>query len=118
MDVLVDTDGEYIEADALHVEQLITQDVTNGAQFASLAVAGAQVESGRIAAAIGKNQEIDADDDELLRIVFDSVSLGFTVEPYAQRCAGLPHGQRTMTLPAVIAMLLAAPPSLRRSVVQ
>ena len=86
----------------MQVEKLIAQYITNGAQFAFIAVAITQQARIRVAAAIGEGGEIQGNDLKIVHVFADFFGFFIAVQPYAQtaiagfKCMSMlaPQGQR------------------------
>ncbi len=86
-----------VEAHALEMEELVAPEVAEGAQLAAVAVAGAQQECGRVAAAVAHLGELDGDERERSEVARELVGIVGGGQPYAHLAA---RGElRAMLLP-------------------
>jgi hypothetical protein len=101
VDAAVLAGGEGIEADARQGPQLVAQHVADRAQLARIGQALAQVEGGRVAAAVRELREVDGDHAEAEQVVLNGGCLLVRRQPDAdlaaagqRRALRLPHGER------------------------
>ena len=84
VNVLVGAYLEGIEADSVHVEQLVAQYIADGAQLAGVAIAIAQRVGDRIAAPVLEGREIHCDQLQMLDIVGQLGRVFMAVQPHTQ----------------------------------
>ena len=92
VDVPVGAHFEGVEADAVHVEQLILQHVTHRAHLTGEAVAGAQLAGVGIAAPVLERREVDRHQRQMGQVRGQVGGLLARLQTHAHRCLALQQG--------------------------